>query len=201
MKKNILYAVIAMSIITIACKKNNTDSPGNTDIVYKKLDSVLGYERHSRLKIDNDTTTDIILNSVLMMQDNKPYLFLYARSSSQSGNKILVKQDSSLPPGGNWAQPLQAGDIIGPDVQNSNIWTSPSDRAIFAGIMDDGDTVIYSGLWIGLQRRYLAIQLNINNKMHFGWICVSHEAGKQELQIHELAYNNVPEQAIKAGQR
>lgn len=184
-----------------ACKKEDDGTPGTGTIVYQKLDSVLGYQQHATLKIDNDSIPDILLGSSLVMHNNVPHLYLYAATNSKTFNKILVKQGNIEPINGYFGYPLPAGEAIENSINDQYLWTRIPYKAALIDITNTGNTKTINGLWKNLQKHYLGIQLVINDQKHFGWICISHQPGTEVLTIHDLAYNTVPDQPIKAGQR
>jgi hypothetical protein len=184
-----------------ACKKDDNGTPGTGTIVYQKLDSVLGYQQHATLKIDDDSIPDILLGSLLVIHNNIQHLYLYAATNSKTVNKILVKQGNIEPINGYFGYPLPAGQAIESSIDDQYLWTRIPHKAVLIDITNPGNTKTVNGLWKGLQKHYLGIQLVINNQKHFGWICISHLPDEDVLTIHDLAYNTTPGQPIKAGQR
>ncbi|MFT3701988.1 MAG: hypothetical protein QM802_06450 [Agriterribacter sp.] len=190
-----------IAVLFTGCKKDDADTPGTGNIVYQKLDSVLGYQQHVTLKIDNDSIADIFLGSSLVMHNNVSHLYLYAATNSKTLHKILVDPGNMEQVNGFPGYPLQNGVVISSTGYNNCTWTRSPYKAILADITDAGDNKVFNGLWKNLEKHYLGIQLIINDKTHFGWICISHEKDTQVLKIHDLAYNAVPDQPLQAGKR
>lgn len=199
--KRYIFLTGLLMILLGSCKKEDNETPGTGNIVYKKIDSVLAYQRHAILNIDNDSIADIILGSELIIHNNTPHLYLYAATDARNFNKLLVKQENIEAISGYWAYPRAANQIIESNTGEGYRWIRKPDKAILADITSTGNTPVFNGVWKNLEKHYLGIQLVINNQNHFGWICISHEIGTQVLTIHDLAYNTVADQPIKAGER
>lgn len=201
MNRHILFSTLFVVLLG-ACKKEDNEPPADTgNIVYQKIDSTLGYQQHVTLKIDNDSISDMLLGSSLVMHNNKPHLYLYAATNSKTLNKILVKQGNIEAVNGYWSEPLSAGETIESNTEEQYLWTRIPHKALLADITTTGNTTTFNGTWKNLQKHYMGIQLVINNQKHFGWICISHQNNTEILTIHDLAYNSIADQPIKAGQK
>jgi len=161
----------------------------------------LGYQHHTVLRINEDSIADLSLGSVLIMQDNVSHLYLYAAPNSRNHSSILSKKGNGQSVYGYDGFPLVEGQVIDSTFPPQLTWITYPYNAILADITEQNEQPVFDGLWKSLQRHYLSFQILIAGKKHFGWICISHEVGSDVLTIHDLAYNTIPGQAIKAGQR
>lgn len=195
--------MLAIVLIATACNKDNIPRipPGEGSIVYREVNQTLGYKQPVSLYIESKQAPDILFNSVLMEANDKPYLVLTVSAPSQSGNSTIVSTQASTGDFGFWSSPLKEGYTIFENATGDRNWTQPLEKGYLATIMDDGNTQEFNGLWIDKQKRYVGISLNIRGKKHYGWICISHNPGTKQFQIHDLAYNKQPGAVIKTGQK
>jgi hypothetical protein len=199
--------LIAFTILISACEREDNDSL-NTDslskIAHKTLNITvesLQYNNPILLDLNNDGKVDYNLSSVLVEENDKPYLYLLVRGDSHSNNQVMVKTEPELILAAYWANPLNK-DI---EINNTPVadckWNEQLTKGFFIGVMDDGVNKVYSGEWIGKQDKYLGLRFAIDGKYHYGWIRVSHTAGQDKLMIADYAYNKEADKSIKSGQK
>ncbi|MBD1385260.1 hypothetical protein IDJ75_08210 [Mucilaginibacter rigui] len=214
----LLYAVVALALN--ACKKDkNTGEivipadpiettpvsgetqPSSANIVYRKLNIKLGYNKHIFLDANGDGTTDISFSSVLIMHDGKQHLYLSAYGKTNSGNKLFVKNGEQLVNGSLWAYPFNKNELIEPTEENNIKWTSNQQKASIVSIVSAGSQTTVEGLWANKADKYLGIALKINGEPYFGWIKLSHETTTNEIIVSEYAYSKIPGGEIIAGEK
>lgn len=188
---------------TAACSKEEIPRipPGECAIVYQQINKVLGYEQPVLLDVDGNKESDITLNSVLLEYNDRPYLVLTVSGSSHLGNSTIISKLEATTGNANWSSPLHEGFTIFENATGERKWSMPQEKGYLAAIMDDGTNKEFSGLWIDKQKRYIGIAIHIQNTVHYGWICISHESGTKQFQVHDMAYNKKTGAVIKAGQK
>jgi hypothetical protein len=185
-------------LLTQACKK---EEPVSENIVYGKLNATLGYNKPFLLDANEDGVVDFTFSSVLIEADNKPYLYLFASTKSDSGNKLLVQKGPELIINGLYTPALEKNDVIGSIIPNEVMWTDIQQKGLLLGVSKTDNTKDQYGLWINKTDKYLGILLKINNKSHYGWIKLSHDSVKDEIIASGFAYSKLPDVDILAGQK
>ncbi|MCH7535503.1 MAG: T9SS type A sorting domain-containing protein, partial [Bacteroidetes bacterium] len=61
-------------------------------------------------------------------------------------------------------------------------------------------TTITSGNFLGQLSKYIGVKFDISGDTHYGWINIDMASSGNFLMVNSYAYNDVPDQAIKAGQ-
>ena len=207
-RKIYLYSVLMACAIT-ACKKSSTeeiidDSSEVSKLSYKALNTTidsLQYHNPLQLDLNNDQQIDFILTSVLLEENNRPYLYLVVNRKSPQLNKIMVNTSSELVDAGYWAVPFEKNVNIGPTESAENQWTPDLSKAFLINVSDNGINKTFAGEWIGKKDKYLGLKFLIGNVYHYGWLRISHTEGEEKLAIIDYAYNREAGKAIKAGQK
>ena len=201
------YCLLLITLTAfISCKKSpeNVDEeiPGSTKLNYKALNTTvdsLQYHHPLLLDLNNDGQTDFYLSSVLLENDDKPYLYLYMNRKTPQLNQILVKQGEELPLNALWAVPLDKGTPIGHSPTGNNVWSEMQIKTALLNVTENGNGKIFDGQWINKKDKYLGLKFEIDGKHHYGWLRISHTLNEAKLAIQDYAYNRTPEQAIAAG--
>ena len=197
MKKYLLFSVCVI-LLTQACKR---EEPVSENIVYGKLNATLGYNKPFLLDANADGVIDFTFSSVLIEADDKPYLYFFASTKSESGNKILVQKGPELIINGLYTPALEKNDVIGSIIPNEDMWTNVQQKGLLLGVSKTDTTKDQYGLWVNKADKYLGILLNINNETHYGWIKLSHDSVKDEIIASGFAYSQLPNVHILAGQK
>ena len=220
MKTNLTLALCILILIS-ACKKEKgvvkapiiplipeqeTSQPidgtsiTNNNIVYTKIDQELSYNKFLTIDADQNGKNDFYFTSVLVGQDNQSHLFLMASAVSASGAKILLDDSQELVIG-MWARPVSDGTLIGAAGPPYSSWSNYLIKGMLLDVIErDKETDVFNGPWVAKTDKYLPIQININGKLHFGWIHFTHRANEKRMMILGFAYHNVAGEIIRAGQ-
>ncbi len=191
----------AILIFSQSCKKENNPVIA-PDILFKTLDSTLQYNKHVVLDVNNDGTADFYLNSVLVVENNIGHLLLHAAASTAQGSKIMVQSQPEVIMGGLWAKPIDSAAVIAETPAAGSHWNNFLEKGYLLDVSEDAQQQKnYHGLWLNKKNYYLAIKPMLNGKAHYGWVRISHTAGEEKLTVHDFAYNKIPGQGIKAGQK
>ncbi|TSD64676.1 hypothetical protein FFF34_012275 [Inquilinus sp. KBS0705] len=221
MKKYILVCLVAMVALQ-ACKKDNINASAvkNDSIVadssatalmntaaipstfiYKLINKKLGYNKHFNLDVNADGTPDYSFTTVLIMQNNKPYLYLIINPVSGTGNKLLIQKGQPNVFNSFYTYPLKSGSKVQPTTGYKTDWNSPGQKGVIVGSTSVGANKQYAGLWANQIDKYLGIKFYIKGKAHYGWVKLSHIGYKDEVALSELAYNNIAEMPILAAEK
>ncbi len=208
LRKIYLYSVLIVCAIT-ACKKSSTEeiideSSEVSKLSYKALNTTidsLQYHNPLQLDLNNDQQIDFILTSVLLEENNRPYLYLVVNRKSPQLNKIMVNISTELINNGYWAVPFDKDSNIGQEEGTQNKWNPDLSKGYLIRVSDNGINKTFAGEWIGKTDKYLGLKFLIGNAYHYGWLRINHTEGEEKLAIIDYAYNREAGKAIKAGQK
>ncbi|RFZ92613.1 hypothetical protein D0C36_14450 [Mucilaginibacter conchicola] len=221
MKKQV-FTYIALALMALqACKKDRVQpgdihipedpiettpvtgetQPSKENIVYRKLNSSLGYNKHIFLDANADGVVDISFSSVLIMHDGTQHLYLSAYSKATTGNRVYVQKGDELVNGGLWTYPFSEGQIIEPTEANNVKFTANQQKAVIMSITSASPKDKVNGLWVNQADKYLGFALKIDGEPHFGWVKLSHVTATNEIKISEYAYNKNAGDDIRAGEK
>lgn len=200
MKKQLFYIAI-FSVITLqACKKENQMQADNK-IVHKQVNAVMDFDNPVLLDVDGNQQIDFSFFTVEGIEGEQQFLYLTAYTEMESGNKIVVRNQPIEDDWGYWAKAFNKDDQIGTITPDGFKWNNNLTTAflMISETLVNNDKDMY-GPWKNKQNTYLGIQIKKNGKTHYGWVRLSHVTGKEQIIVNDYAYNQVPDQPIKAGQ-
>jgi hypothetical protein len=174
--------------------------PVGDGFAYKTLNKALGYNKPLFLDVDADGTTDFTFSSVLLEENDKPYLYLLATTKSGTGNKIFVQNGPDLVINALFTYPFENGQTIEPTEVNNGKWTEIGQKGFILGISETASSKEQCGLWVNKTDKYLGIQFKIAGQVHYGWVKLSHDSAKNEIVVKGFAYHKTGG-LIKAGQK
>ncbi|AMR31656.1 hypothetical protein A0256_09585 [Mucilaginibacter sp. PAMC 26640] len=169
-------------------------------IVYTQINQQLSYNKFITIDADHNGKNDFYFTSVLIGQDNQSHLFLMASPVSASGAKLLLDVSQELVVGF-WGKPVDADMQIGAAEPANTSWSNYLTKGMMLDVIENsqqGD--LYDGPWVAKADKYLAMQIIISGKVHYGWIHFTHNVNEKRMMILGFAYNDVAGAAIKAGQ-
>ncbi len=207
-RKIYLYPILVVCAIT-ACKKSSTEeivdkSSEVSKLSYKALNTTidsLQYHNPLQLDLNNDQQIDFILTSLLLEENDRPYLYLVVNRKSPQLNKIMVNISTELVNNGYWAVPFDKDANISQEEGTQNKWNTDLSKGYLIRVSDNGINKTFAGEWIGKKDKYLGLKFLIGNVYHYGWLRISHTEGEEKLAIIDYAYNREAGKAIKAGQK
>lgn len=169
-------------------------------VLNETVDS-LQYNHPLMLDLNADEVPDFSLTSLLVEENDRPYLYLLINAKSASGNKVLIKPGGDLILNGNWVYPLQKSEEISETSLANKAWSEPLSKCYFLNIMYTESEKFFAGEWLGKKDKYLGLKFKINEQYHFGWLRVSHTAGQEKILVHDFAYNKQAGIRILAGEK
>jgi hypothetical protein len=178
----------------------SADEPVTDGFAYRKLNKTLGYNKPLFLDVDADGTTDFTFSSVLLEENDKPYLYLLATTKSGSGNKVFVQKGPELVINALYTYPFEDGQTVEATTANNGKWTETGQKGFILGVSETANGKNQYGLWVNKTDKYLGIQFKIAGQVHYGWVRLSHDTAKNEIVIKGFGYNKTGG-VIKAGQK
>lgn len=206
MKKVLFYLFPALLLFGCKDGANDTLTPDrqNAAVSYKVLNTsvdFLQYNHPLELDLNQDSQIDYVLTSVLLEENDKPYLYLFINRKSPHLNRFIVKSNPELTNGGFWAAPLEKGTKIGASVNTGNQWSPDLSRGCFINSSNNGTTSVFDGEWIGKKDKYLGLKFLVNGAYHYGWLRLSHTPGEERIEVLDYAYNKEAGKEIMAGEK
>ncbi|WP_207426950.1 hypothetical protein [Pedobacter sp. SYSU D00535] len=169
-------------------------------ILNKSVDS-LQYNNPLLLDLNKDGVVDYYMTSVLLEENDEPYMYLLINRKSPNMNKVLVRKGPELVLNGLWGVPFERDFEIKDLAPDGTEWSENLTKTCLLSTRDNGQRVLWGGEWIGKKDKYLGLKFKINDKYHYGWMRISHTAGEGKLALQDYAYNKNPEESILAGQK
>lgn len=169
--------------------------PAKAEIVFTPSDANLPLNQYISIDLNHDGMPDVrfLLNSHFY------HTFLGALEAKGDGGIIGMVEEFGV----RSAAPLLSGATIGPD----QVFAKANLRMATSHGADIPSYYIYSrtekGAWDKLQNRFLGVRFVIEGTIHYGWIRMTVGSSGRPLwaTITGYAYETVPDQSIKAGQR
>ena len=174
--------------------------PAGDGFAYKTINKALGYYKPIFLDVDADGNTDFTFSSVLLEENDKPYLYLLATTKSGTGNKIFVQNGPDLVINALFTYPFENGETIEATAANNGKWTETGQKGFILGVSETSTSKEQYGLWINKSDKYLGIQFKTAGQVRYGWVKLSHDSAKNEMVLKGFAYNKTGG-FIKAGQK
>ena len=204
-KKSLIFFLLAVSI---GCETAEQEPAGESSSVskysYKSLNMVvdsLQYNQPLELDLNGDNQIDFLFTSLLLEENDKPYLYLIVNRKSPYLNKMIVRIAEPFAANGLWAVPLEKNTRIEEAVATGTEWIRDLGIGYLLNVSDNGTTREWGGEWLGKGDKYLGLKFKINGVYHFGWLRISHKVGEAKLAILDYAYNKEAGKAILAGQK
>jgi hypothetical protein len=140
------------------------------------------------LDINNDGTVDLQISAIVDFYQYKPH------REKQEIYKILAQptNGTEVLKGLFDAKRFETGQLLPGD---DGTWIG--DESVGLAAQDHDGNV--SGDWAGTNNGYLAVKLNVNNNIHYGWVRLNVNDKAMGCTIEEFAYNDVPSGGLLVG--
>ena len=94
---------------------------------------------------------------------------------------------------------LEQGVIIGPDVQNTLLWSyNSNDGMLWESLNFYTDPIVYSGSWNNITNGYMGFELLASTEMFYGWLQFNVDS-TNNITLVDFAYEDTPNVVIAAG--
>jgi|HubBroStandDraft_1064217.scaffolds.fasta_scaffold182397_1 hypothetical protein len=185
-----MYALVAtaagVGVLALA-------QPAESKIVYTPADIKIGYGgvHEYNLDINHDGVTDFIVGNTSSCDYPGCFYNLYAVPLGRNG----INATGSI----HFARALHAGARIGPPRSVTN-FTALMVAAFYGSQKDH----FISGHWVNVRNRYLALTLNVEGEIHYGWARLSVKVSRGSMldiaaTLTGYAYETIPNKPIIAG--
>ncbi len=172
----------------------------NKGIISITLNKTLKYNSFITIDVDKNGMNDLYFCSVLAMYNDVGHLYLMGSATSQSGSKILLKNDQEP-----WSLNMQWVDALD---EGTAVQATPPSQDLFQNFMIKGalldvpeTTGIPLGTWVNKTNKYMGFTVRIAGATHYGWVRISYLKDEPNaVLIADMAYNTTPGEMIKAGQ-
>jgi hypothetical protein len=169
--------------------------PGEAEIIYTPTNVGIGPSGTYSLDLTGDGTTDFMFLASWHTSTSVFWGGLFV-GPAQAGNAIADD-----------AAALRAGYLIGPDTK----WSSQSLMEMARGHHSSSPwRSTCGGPWKDKRNRYLGLKFMISGEIHYGWARLTETCGKGKYSryggensavLTGYAYETVPNQGLKAGQK
>jgi hypothetical protein len=184
-------------ILLIACnKKPPVEKPvavPSPQMIYKDLhDSAIRFNRAATFDLDGNGSWDLALTTQLTgdplaQQDKWQWL---ANSSFDASLPVSANEQIAV---------LQKGDEVNATNPAEHNWYNASGALLAQKIISMNAPPYWDGLWKDASHCYIAIQINKNNDMYYGWIEVSFNTAAEQLILHRSGVSREGGKTVKAG--
>lgn len=184
MKKIILYTIVLISISIVSCTKNNSSNSSSITVKSLNLSATAVYD------VNNDYYYGSISNiPITGTSDDKLDIMIYKdidtdlRINANSNQEIAV--DASTTP------------------KKYKIFTSGAEiSSTSTGWQGDVANFTTGSIVAGSGDKYVGIRIKLSdNTTHYGWMLINYASNGLTVTLKEVAYNNVANESIKAGQK
>jgi hypothetical protein len=191
------FYLLGLILLLAACKKNppvEVPVPAPApQMIYKDFhDSVIRFNRAATFDLDGTGSWDVVFTTQLTgdplsQQDKWQWL---VNSSFDASLPVNVEEQIAV---------MQKGDEINATNPAGYNWYNASSILLAQKIIGMNAPAYWDGLWKDASHRYIAIQINKNNAMYYGWIEVSFNAATDRLIVHRSGVSQEGGKAVKAG--
>lgn len=196
--RNILLVLIGLSLSS--CKKDRKTEP-SLNIAYKQVNQSVRYWdlNPTIADLNEDGKVDFTFWSQIAAYGGADHMYF--------GVNTIGSNQAKMIPGFEYpflnclkAQSEDQGSVIAMQTDAGREWSSESGMLV---IRHSGESsVAYEGYWQDETERYLAVRLFINGKYHYGWVRLRYNKEHPgSMTLVDFAWNKMPEQSIKAGQK
>ena len=184
--------------------------PASANIVYTDLNpdtllkgSAWTFEEYN-LDLNGDSIFDYNLSLSFSSWSNTILHYDHNALCNPLGSNYLITTNSPYPYSFYQIPIALSGSNIIDSLAN---WDTESTLGIWARSIDCCSNwtsfttkTNYYGNFLGQNDKYIGVKFNISGNNHYGWILVDVSSIADSLTVKSYAYNDVPDQLIKAGQ-
>lgn len=188
-----ILAPIFPILLLSSCHQDPDIEPIKSTIKHNVLEEafpVYGFHAYL-LDLNQDEIQDFTIN-VMSVGFNMGVRHYFQINSHRDARVILS---------GDEITPLVPGTIIGPE-NTSEV----SEWSIFTGSMmvrtvTENQPDQWSGPWAPNKDYFAGLSIRIDGEYHYGWVKLQADKESHAMFVQEYAFQSVPNQSIKAGQR
>lgn len=188
-----MIAILISSSVLFSCQQDDDLKPVPSAINHTVLEEpfpVMNLNAYL-LDLNEDGIQDFSINVMSVGFDRGVRNYFQIQSNRDA--RVMLSEEEITP--------LSAGASIGPE-------TAPevSGWSIFAGALmvrtvTENQPDQWSGPWAPDEDFYAGLSIRVNGEYHYGWVKLLADRESHAVFVQEYAFNEKPNQAIKAGQR
>ena len=189
------YLIFAGLIAVSACHKTSVETPPPVvpAMDYSNFnDTTVAYGKYFSGDLDNNGIKDFafytqLVGDPLLQRDYREY-------------RLAVAFQTSLAVDSNEHTPVLAKNaVISDSPPTGHSWYNASDIVLARKVIGTSGAPLWEGGWKNVSHQYIAIQVNRNNLMYYGWLEVSFDTAAEKLTLHRGAVCKDAGKEIKAG--
>ena len=195
---SLFMLLVALVLFTTSCKKDKQPlpPPGNENpaITYINLgDREIHYTGQGiLLDLTGDNRTDVLFDLYRVGDPiekvDKWWWTIYTGRETF----LAIDRDNEIPL-------LSKGNLIPFENFNEYEWWVANEGNLMERKEHEDGRIVWSGRWLNVTTKYVAVSILINGKRHNAWIEISTNNITQTLTIHRAGISKIPEVAIAAG--
>jgi len=174
------------------------------EIVYTPINKTVGRDANYSIDLNGDGIVDFILTEHAY-KDGSFATFQQVALEAANGNQVVCPSSFCIS-GESIVAVLNAGSLIGPNIQPRGFFGGRVPLAFEVDPFNINSSPIYSGEWVRERNRYAGLKFKINGEYHYGWarLSVQFHGGTREqrtwvAQLTGFAYETVAAKPIAAG--
>lgn len=181
------YLILTIGIAAFAlqgCKKCKCDI--NDKITYTTPQNAVLQYGHPipALDIDNDGTSDMLLNVYLYMSDGWTVEQFYVTPAGS--NEIAIQTEQNV-------MALDKNELVTADSGKGSTWKRS--KGVLFEIRTNGDNTVKTGNFRNMGVKYAGIKLKKNGKEYFGWLKLSRQPGTDGRDVIAIIKTAVQQEA------
>ncbi len=183
--KQILSVMACVIALTLTSCREDEPSPFS-EIIYTNLGNrTVAYNQSQTIDLDNEGQPELSF-SVMLAQENGINQLQY-RVYALRANKVFEVAGRALK--------MSEGQMIEPG--------NPFDKNVAPLVtrLESNGSITWQGDWLEANRGYLGFQFQLaDGETRYGWVRMSFDRTTEKLILHDVAYNQRPQNGLAAGQ-
>ncbi len=200
MKTRIFYFVCIVFLAT-ACKKRDIFpmpqpvDPSTPEMIYQDLNNKTVKYGQADVSIDlnQDGKKDIWFGTLLVGDHILKLDRVQFLAYTNIYTRLAVNINEHTPRFSN-------GDVIPIENFNGYEWWGFTELNLVEKVIPDLNPFFWRGTWFDVKRKYIGVQVTVNNQPYNGWVEISHDPVTETVVLHKSAVCKIPQTAVKAGQ-
>jgi len=190
------YFILAGLIAVSACHKTPVTTPpppAGPEMDYSNFnDTTIAFGKYFSGDPDHNGIKDfsfytLLVGDPILQRDYRQY-------------QLAVAFQTSLPVDSNEQTPLLAKNaVISAGSPSGYNWYNASDITLARKVIGSTEAPFWEGAWKNANHQYVAIQINRNNLLYYGWLEISFDTMAGKLIVHRGAVCKEAGKEAKAG--
>lgn len=199
MKTRILYFV-CLVVFATACKEKDVFpmphpvDPSTPEMIYQDLNNKTVKYGQADVSIDlnQDGKKDIWFGTLLVGDHILKLDRVQFLAYTNIYTRLAVDINEHTPR-------FSHGDVIPVDNFNGYEWWGFTELNLVEKVIPAANPFFWRGTWYDVKRKYIAVQVTVNNQPYNGWVEISHDPVSETVVLHKSAVCKIPQTAVRAG--